>query len=59
MHFECKSVDDWVSVVCLQENADGGVKCRKTWGECVRKDIELLDLKLEWAIFRDVWRNSV
>ena len=27
---------------------------RKTWGECVRKEMELLGLQLDWAIFSDV-----
>ena len=35
-----------------------GMKCegkeRKTWGECVRKTMELPSMEHEWAIFRDV-----
>ena len=31
--------------VGLQKNGGGGVKCKKTWGECARKEVELLGLE--------------
>ena len=53
-HLECRSVDDWVSAC---RKLCGGVKCRgrKIWRECVNKDMKLLGLQPEWAIFRDMW----
>ena len=32
---------------------------RKTWKEWVDKDIEVLGLHLERAVFRDVWRDLI
>ena len=28
-------------------------------GECVKDDTKVLGLQLEWAIFRDVWRDFI
>ena len=60
-HLERRSVEDWVSVCRKVEVA--GVRCkgrnRKTWKECVDKDIEVLGLHPELAVFRDVWRDLI
>ena len=32
---------------------------RETWGECVKDDMKLLELKPEWAIFKDMWRDVI
>ena len=32
---------------------------RKTWGECVNDDKELLALQPEWAIFRNMGRDFI
>ena len=32
---------------------------RKTWKECVEKNIKVLGLHPEWAVFRDVWRDLI
>ena len=32
---------------------------RKTWGECVKPQMKLLDLLPEWAIFTDMWRDFI
>ena len=32
---------------------------RRTWRECVDKDMETLGLHSEWAVFRDVWRDLI
>ena len=34
-----------------------GAKSRRHWREC-EKDMELLGLKPEWIIFRDLWRGT-
>ena len=59
-HLERKSVDDLVSSCrrLVVEGARGQGRSRKTWEQCV-KDMELLDLHSEWAIFRDVWRDLI
>ena len=60
-HLERRRVDDWVSACRKVEVA--GVRCegrnRKTWKECVDKDMEVLGLRPEWAVFRDVWRDFI
>ena len=37
------------------------VRCRgrnrKTSGDCVDDDMEILGLHPEWAVFRDMWRD--
>ena len=42
----------------VQTNLGGAVKCRgkgrKTWGEYMRKGVELWGMKPEWSIFREV-----
>ena len=52
----CRSGDDWVSA-CRKVKV-AGVGCRgknrKTWGECVDVDMEVLGLQPEWAAFRDI-----
>ena len=35
----------------------GQGRSRKTWEQCVKDDMKLLGLHLEWAIFRDVWEG--
>ena len=58
---ERKSVDDWVSACRKVEVA--GARCkgrkRKTWKECVDKDMKVLGLHPEWVVFRDVWRGFI
>ena len=57
-HLERRSVDDWVSGCRKVEVAGASFngRNRKTWKECADKDIEVLGLHCEWAVFRDVWR---
>ena len=54
-------MDDWLSA--CRNVVVAGVRCvgrsRKTWGECVKDDMKLLGLQPEWAVFRDVWRDSI
>ena len=60
-HLECRSVDDWV-LACRKVEVAGvrGVgRGRKTWYECVKKDMRELGLHAEWAVFRDVWRGFI
>src|SRR5664279_2262353 len=53
-HLERKSPDDWVSA--CRDLEVGGAKrkgrSRKTWGECVRNDMDSLGLKRDWALDR-------
>ena len=60
-HVERKSGNDWVTacrnVVVPGERCAG--RGRKTWRECVKDDTDELDLHLEWAVFRDMWRGLV
>ena len=44
------SVDDWGSACRNLEVT--GVRCRKTWKECVNDDMKVLGLQPEWAISR-------
>ena len=37
----------------------GAGRGRKTWYECVKKDLEKLGLHKEWAVFRDMWRGLI
>ena len=39
--------------------ARGRGRSRKTWELCMRDDMKLLGLPSEWAIFKDVWRDSI
>ena len=60
-HLERKGSDDWVStcrnvVVAGAKRQDRG---KKTWGECVRNDFDLLGLKKEWAQDRAEWRGLI
>jgi len=50
-HLEPKGVDDWVSACRdMEVTGDRGrVRVRKTWGECVDRDMRLLCLRGEWA----------
>ena len=54
-HMERKRGDDWVSacinVVVAGERCAG--RGRKTWRECVKDDVDELDLHSEWVVFRD------
>ena len=60
-HVERKSGDDWVSGCRSVEVA--WVKCkgggRKTWGKCVKDDMEELGLHPEWAVFSYMWRGLI
>ena len=60
-HLERRSVDDWVSACRKVEVA--GARCkgrnRKTWKECVDKNMEVLGLHSEWAVFRNMWRDLI
>src|SRR6184192_11591 len=50
-HVECKEADDWVSK-CRNLEVVGGAKKgrgRKTWMECVKKDMKECGLKKEEA----------
>ena len=42
----------------MLEGARGRGRSRKTWEQYVRDDMKLLGLHSEWAIFRDMWRDS-
>ena len=37
----------------------GGRRKRKTCKECLDKDMKVLGLHPEWAVFRDVWRDFI
>ena len=54
-------MNDWVSA--CRNVMVVGLRCvgrsRKTWGECVKDDMKLLELQPEWAIFRDIWRDFI
>jgi hypothetical protein len=60
-HVERKDSNDWVSACRNIEVA--GAKSRgrgkKTWGECVRHDLDLLGLKKEMAQDRVLWKGSI
>ena len=60
-HVERKSGNDWVSA--CRNVVVAGVRCagrgRKTWYECVMKDMKVLGLHAEWAVFRDMWRGFI
>ena len=60
-HLERMSVDDWV-LACRKVEVTGA-RCkrrnRKTWKECVDKDMEVLGLHYEWAVFKDMWRDLI
>jgi hypothetical protein len=60
-HVECKSVDDWVSrcrnlVVAGHRSRGRG---KKTWNECIVKDMRKMGLKKEDAQDRSVWRTGI
>ena len=60
-HVERKNGDDWVSA--CNNVVVVGVRCagrgRKTWFECVQKDMNVLGLHAEWAVFRDMYRGFI
>ena len=60
-HVERKEEDDWVSA--CRNVVVAGVRWvgrgRKTWGECVKDDMEELGLHPEWAVGRDMWRGLI
>jgi hypothetical protein len=60
-HLERKGSDDWVSTCRNVEvvGAKSRGRNRKTWGECNRKDFDLLGLKREWAQDRARWKGSI
>ena len=41
------------------EGTRGRGRSKKTWEQCVRDDMKLLGLHLEWAVFRDMWRDLI
>ena len=57
-HLERKGSNDWVStcrnIEVVGMNSRG--RSRKTWGECVRQDLDLLGLKREWMQDRAEWK---
>ena len=60
-HVERKEETEWVSA-CRRLKVDGsGGKGRpkKTWSECVNKDLKDLKLKSEWAKDHIIWRRCV
>ena len=38
---------------------EGKGRNRNTWQECVRRNMDLLDLKQHWTVNRDVWRDLI
>ena len=60
-HLERKGNDDWVSGCRNFEVAGAKSKGRgkKTWGECVKNDLNLLGLRKEWAYDRAEWRRLI
>ena len=58
---EHNSGADWVSA--CRNVLVAGVRCvgksGKTWGECVKDDMDDLGLHSKWVVFRDVWRSFV
>src|SRR5437867_8336773 len=60
-HVERKEADDWVSK-CRNLEVVGGVRIgrsRKTWMECVKKDMKECGLKKEDAQNRPLWSVRV
>ena len=57
-----KEADDWVSK-CRHLEVGGGVRkgggSRKTWMQCVNKDMRKRGLKKEDAQDRTYWRDSI
>src|SRR2546425_9631191 len=60
-HVERKEADDWVSKCRKLEVVDGVKKARsrKTWMECVTKDVQECGLKKEDAQNRSLWSRSI
>ena len=58
-HLENKSGDDWMS--SCRKSGGGRVKYvgRKTWGMCIKDDMQLLGLQPEGVIFKDIWTNLI
>ena len=59
-HVERKAEDDWVKK-CRSVEIEGKVargRGRKTWMECVRGDMKVLNLSMEDVVDRDVWRRK-
>jgi hypothetical protein len=46
-------------VVVVVAGMRGAGRGRKTWYECVKKDMKKLGLHAEWAVFRDKWRGFI
>jgi hypothetical protein len=60
-HLERKEVDDWVSS-CRKFDVEGVIgrgRSGKTWGECVKGDMDFLRVRPEWARDRGLWRSSI
>ena len=60
-HVERKEADYWVSK-CRNLEVVGGTRKgrgRKTWMECVKKDMKVCELKKEDAKNRPLWRSIV
>jgi len=60
-HLEQKGSDDWVSACrCIKvAGPKNRGRCKKTWGECVKQDLQSLHLKAEWAQDRTEWRGLI
>src|SRR5206468_9923787 len=60
-HVERKSDEYWVKK-CLNLGVDGKVgrgRSRKTWSECVKRDMKLFGLKVEDTKDRLLWRRKI
>ena len=60
-YVERKSADNWISM-CREMSVVGARRRgrgRKTWMECVEKDMHRLQLRSEDALDRGVWRNGI
>ena len=60
-HLERKSKEDWVSA-CRDVDVAGSKsrgRCKKTWGECVRHDLQSLGLRAECAQDKSMWRSLI
>ena len=56
-----KKDEDWVKK-CLNLSVDGKVgrgRSRKTWSECVKRDMKILGLKVEDTKDRLSWRRKI
>jgi len=62
-HVEHKELDDWVSacrsIVVEGVKGRGRGRPRKTWRQCVDKDMAKLNLSVMDTHYRAVWRNGI